>query len=189
MGWYSRLFEETNELTQEKESLFSRLKRLYVITQLWLVPLEPGVTQYETVQFKCKWRIPQRIHPHLYNFIPDFKTPSECTIFARILERGHYSFWGFPSDSVVKKKKKNPPANARDACSMPGLGRFPRGGNGNPLQNSCLENPMDRGVWWALAHGVSESDVTERTHARYFFCSLYLLISSQYGSSQTISYF
>ena len=47
---------------------------------------------------------------------------------------------------------KNLPANAgdvRDVGSIPGLGRFPGGGHGNPLQNSCLENPMDRGAWWA----------------------------------------
>ena len=47
---------------------------------------------------------------------------------------------------------KNPPANARDVGRIPGLGRFPGVGNGNPLQYSCLENPMDRGVWWAAVH-------------------------------------
>ena len=48
----------------------------------------------------------------------------------------------------------------RDAGFIPGLGRFPGGGHGNPLQYSCLENPMDRGAWWAIAHGVTESDMT-----------------------------
>ena len=43
---------------------------------------------------------------------------------------------------------------AADAGSIPGLGRSPGGGNVNPLQYSCLENPMDRGVWWATVHGV-----------------------------------
>ena len=55
---------------------------------------------------------------------------------------------------------KNPPANARDikdAGSIPGLGRATGGGHGNPLQYSCLENPMDRGAWWAIVHGVTES--------------------------------
>ena len=42
-----------------------------------------------------------------------------------------------------------------DTGSISGLGRFPEGGNGNLLQYSCLENPMDRGVWWATAHGVT----------------------------------
>ena len=53
---------------------------------------------------------------------------------------------------------KNLPANAgdiRDMGSIPGLGRSPGGGNGNPLQYSCLENPMDRGAWQATVHRVS----------------------------------
>ena len=41
---------------------------------------------------------------------------------------------------------------------VPGSGGSPRGGNGNPLQYSCLENPVDRGAWWATIHGVTESD-------------------------------
>ena len=59
---------------------------------------------------------------------------------------------------------KNPPANAGDKRYMdfiPGLGRSPGGGNGNPLQCSCLENPMDRGTWWATVCGVAELDSTE----------------------------
>ena len=55
---------------------------------------------------------------------------------------------------------KNPPANAgdtRDSGSIPGLGRSPGGGHGNPLQYSCLENPMDRGAWRATVHGVAKS--------------------------------
>ena len=56
---------------------------------------------------------------------------------------------------------KNPPAIAGDAGSIPGLGRSPGEGSGNPLQYSCLGNPMDRGVWWATVHGVAkESDMT-----------------------------
>ena len=52
---------------------------------------------------------------------------------------------------------KNLPANAGDAHSVPGLGKSPGGGNGNPLQYSCLENPMDRGAWWATVHEVTKS--------------------------------
>ena len=55
---------------------------------------------------------------------------------------------------------KNPPANAgdiRDAGSIPGPGKSPGGGHGNPLQYSCLENPMDRGAWWATVHGVTKN--------------------------------
>ena len=56
------------------------------------------------------------------------------------------NIWGFPGGLVIK----NLPANAADAGDMgsiPGLGRSPGGGNGNPLQYSCLENPIDRGAW------------------------------------------
>ena len=52
---------------------------------------------------------------------------------------------------------KNPPANSGDAESIPGLGRSPGEGNGNPLQYSCLGNPMDRGAWWATVHGATKS--------------------------------
>ena len=57
---------------------------------------------------------------------------------------------------------KNPPAKARDAGLIPGSERSPGEGNGNPLQYSCLKNPMDRGAWWTVVHGVTkESDTTE----------------------------
>ena len=56
---------------------------------------------------------------------------------------------------------KNAPANAGDTGLIPGLERFSGGGNGNPLQYSCLENPMDRGAWWAIVQTVTESDMTE----------------------------
>ena len=61
---------------------------------------------------------------------------------------------------------KDPPANAEDAGSIPGMGRCPGGGNGNPTQYSCLENPMDSGAWWATVHRVAKvPDGTELTHA------------------------
>ena len=58
------------------------------------------------------------------------------------------------------------PANARDirdAGLIPGSGRSPGGGYGNPLQCSCLENPMDKGAWWATVHEAAESDMIEAT--------------------------
>ena len=54
---------------------------------------------------------------------------------------------------------KNPPASAgdkRDVGSIPGAGRSPGGGHGHPLKYSCLENPMDRGAWWATVHRVTK---------------------------------
>ena len=58
--------------------------------------------------------------------------------------------WGFPCGSAGKESA----CNAGDLGSISGLGRFPREGNGNPLQYSCLENPMDEEAWWATVHGV-----------------------------------
>ena len=63
-------------------------------------------------------------------------------------------------DSQVVPVVKTTSANAGDAryvSSIPGLGRSPREGNGNPLQYSCLENPMDRGFWQAVVHKVAQS--------------------------------
>ena len=77
------------------------------------------------------------------------------------------SLVGFTGGTVIK----NLPVNAgdtRDMGSIPGSERSPGVGNGNPLQYSCLENPMDKGDWQATVHRVSESNVTKhaRTHAR-----------------------
>ena len=60
---------------------------------------------------------------------------------------------GFPGDSEVKASAWN----AGDLGSIPGSGRSPGKGNGNPLQDSCLENPMEGGAWWATVHGVAKS--------------------------------
>ena len=61
---------------------------------------------------------------------------------------------------------KNLPANTkdvRDVGTIPGSGRSPGGGHGNPLQYCCLENPMDRGTWEAIVHWVTKSEMTELT--------------------------
>ena len=66
-------------------------------------------------------------------------------------------FKGSPGDSVVK----NPLADTGVAGFIPGSGRSPGEGNGNPFQYSCLRNPMDRGAWWSSVHWVAkESDMT-----------------------------
>ena len=59
----------------------------------------------------------------------------------------------------------NPSAKAGVSSSIPGLGRCPGEGNDNPLQYSCLENPLDRGAWWATVWGHKESNMTEHTQA------------------------
>ena len=63
---------------------------------------------------------------------------------------------GFPGGSVVKNQSINA-GNAGDMGLVPGLGRAPGGGNGNPLQYSCLENRMDRGAWRTTVHGVTKN--------------------------------
>ena len=67
---------------------------------------------------------------------------------------------GFPGDSVVK----NTPANAGNLGSIPGSGKWSGVSSSSPLQDSCLKNPMDRGVWQAAVHGVTQSDTAEHTH-------------------------
>ena len=79
---------------------------------------------------------------------------------------------------------KNPPANAGDMDQTPGSGRFPGGGSGYPFQHSCLENPMEKGAWWATVHEVTKvrHDLSTeyvrmytllkgRVHAVYLFAS------------------
>ena len=65
--------------------------------------------------------------------------------------------------SQVALVVKNPPADGGDMGSIPGSGRSPGEGHGNPFQYSYLENPMDRGAWWATVQGSKQSDTTEET--------------------------
>ena len=60
-------------------------------------------------------------------------------------------------DHGGRVNSKESTCNMGDLGSIPLLGRSPRGGHGNPLQYSCLENPMNRGAWWATVHGITQS--------------------------------
>ena len=93
----------------------------------------------------CHSHTASKCHSHCLRSCPRWKQLSDLP-----------EFMGFPGSSVVK----NPPAHARDTGDMsliPRLGRSPRGGNGNPLKYSCLENSMDRGAWQDTVHGISKS--------------------------------
>ena len=75
-----------------------------------------------------------------------------------LLKDHYFTSWclytrGFPGGSDSEESA----CNAEDLGSIPGLGRSPGEGNGNPLQYSCLENSMDRGAWQATVHGVTKS--------------------------------
>ena len=90
--------------------------------------------------------------------------------------------WGFPGGSEVKETA----SNAGDPGSIPGSGRSPGEGNGNPLQYFCLGNPMDGGAWWPTVHGVAKSwtRLSDFT-SLHFYCLEYSSILSQNTSSQT----
>ena len=106
-----------------------------------------------------------------WNGLP-FRPPgdlSEQRIKLTSLSSPALAGWFFPSCLAVNNQLANP----RDVGSVPGSGRSPGGGHGNPLQYSCLENPMDKGAWWATVHRVAKSrtrlsrhilSVCERTH-------------------------
>ena len=68
----------------------------------------------------------------------------------------------FILSTLLRKESACNAGDAEDAGSIPWSGRSPGEGNGYPLQYSCMENPMDRGAWWATVHGVAELDMTEQ---------------------------
>ena len=86
-----------------------------------------------------------------------------CT--QKIYRRIKKTFWRKSSRMGIPwwLRGKESACNTGDPGSIPGLGRSPGEVHGNPLQYSCLENPMDRGAWWATVHGVAESNTTEVT--------------------------
>ena len=73
---------------------------------------------------------------------------------------------------------KNRPASAADLCSVPGWGRSPGGGSGNPLQYSCLAKPMNGGAWWAKVHGVARlrHDIASKPHLHHLSCEVFISV-------------
>ena len=97
----------------------------------------------------------------------------ESVLFFRSLERKSPSVALWRTFQVALGV--NPPANAGDPGLIPGSQRFPAEGNGNPLQYSCLGNPMDRGAWWATVHRVAKSRTQLSTHTQLSETSLLFL--------------
>ena len=100
---------------------------------------------------------------NLIHQITDFQgTCDPCCYCVLLLRPFPPPSLGLPGGSEGKETA----CNAGDLGTIPGSGRSPGGGNGNPLQYSCLENPMDRGAWWATVHGVAKSQ-TQLSNEHY----------------------
>ena len=96
--------------------------------------------------------------------LPEVRKTKTNTIWYRLYRESKIWYKWTYGGTVVK----NPPAttgDARDAGSIPESGKSPGEGNGNPLQYSCLRNPMDRGAWWATFHGVTKNQTWLSMHA------------------------
>ena len=97
--------------------------------------------------------------PSIENLVPGSQALSGCSRPSHPTGNLSRHIVGFPDGSDGKEAA----CSAGELGSIPGSGRSPRGGHGNPLQYSFLENPMDRGAWWATVHGgYKEPDTTER---------------------------
>ena len=125
----------------------------------WEDPLEKGMATHSSI---LAWRIPWTEEPSgLPSMVSQRVGHGDSWVGKFPWRSGRLPtpvFLGFPGGSDGKESA----CNAGDLDSIPGLGRSPGGGHGNPLQYSCLENPMDRESWRATVHGVhKETDTTE----------------------------
>ena len=115
----------------KREGIYGHIRQIHFVVQQKL-------TQYSKVT------IPRLIHPSIHLSIYLSIYLSICLSI---------SLYGFPCGSEVRASARN----AGDMGSIPGSGRSPGDGNGNPLQYSCLENTVDCGAWWATVHRVAKS--------------------------------
>ena len=117
--------------------------KLVLLSMVWSNYMQ-SLEQLKKVKFPCKTPFVSCLHmPNLPHSLTHFSHSALSFVQSR----------GFPGGSEVKASA----SRAGDPGSNPGSGRSPGEGNGNPLQYSCLENPMDGGAWWATVHGVTKS--------------------------------
>ena len=121
---------------------------------LWLCRLSP-------VRLLCPWdSLGKHTGTGYCALLPRIFPTQRLNLHLLHLLHWHVSSLPFPGGSDGKASARN----AGYPGSIPGWGRSPEEGNGNPLQYSCLENFMDRRAWWATVHRVAKSDMTERLH-------------------------
>ena len=135
---------------------------------LWLssIPLEKEMATHSSV---LAWRIPGTGESGGLPSMGSHRVGPDWSDLAAVAAVFHYIYIpGFPGGSGVK----NPPANSGDVGLIPGSGRCPGERNGNPLQDSCLRNPMGRGTWWAIVYGRKELDMTESLNINNYIWTL-----------------
>ena len=135
----------------------SKFQELVMDTEPWCAAVH-GVTKSWTWPSELNWILFCLKKEGNYNICRNTGEPSRRDF--KWTKASHtktnntwFSFKGFPGGTEAKASARS----AGDPGLIPGLGRSPGEGNGNPLQYSCLKNPMDRGAWWATVHGVAKS--------------------------------
>ena len=115
---------------------------------------------------------------HVYKYFSEAKTVIhfKIPVISQSFGRVPIKMGGFSGGSDGKASA----CNAGDPGSIPGSGRSPGEGNGNPLQYSCLEHSMDGGAWWATVHGIAESHMTEQLH----FTSIKMIRNKREGEKE-----